>query len=319
VQCPYCDLRSFVRGERGLLRYQVPLRIQRDDAITAMSKFFGSNRAIARNLSKEARLSEAFVVYLPFWTIWARIAAWVFGEERVGRGDQARYKPREIRVVQEMTWNGAACDVGEFGVNQVPPVEEHLEPFNPDELHRSGMVFEPVSSFSEARQTALKQFEAHVRNKAKLDRLAQLFIRSLRQRFGLVYHPLWVLRYLYRGRAFQVAVDGFTGKVLYGKTPGNTFYRAGVLVLGMAFGAFLAITIPAFLLGDGEGSFFFALGLFAVGLGIMYASYRAFRYGEQYEYSYGAKKGIPALLGMGITLTTSMDVKDVEEWIDLLN
>jgi DNA-directed RNA polymerase subunit RPC12/RpoP len=47
VQCPYCDLRSFVRGERGLLRYQAPLRIQRDDAINAMSKFFGSNWAIA--------------------------------------------------------------------------------------------------------------------------------------------------------------------------------------------------------------------------------------------------------------------------------
>lgn len=321
VQCPYCDLRSFVRGERGLLRYQAPLRIQRDDAINAMSKFFGSNWAIARNLRKEARLSEAFVVYLPFWAVWARVAAWVFGEEKVGRGDEARYKPREIRVVQEMTWNGAACDVGEFGVNQVPPVEEHLEPFDPDELHRSGMVFEPVSSFSEARQTAQKQFKAHVRSKAKLDRLAQLFIRSLRQRFGLVYHPLWVLRYLYRGRAFQVTVDGFTGKVLYGKAPGNTVYRAGVLVLGMAFGAFLAITVPAFILGagDGEGSFFFALGLFVAGLGIMYASYRAFRFGEQYEYRHGAKKGIPALPGMGKTLTTSIDVKDVEEWIDLLN
>ena len=173
VHCPYCDLRSFVRGERGLLRYQAPLRIQRDEAINAMRKFFGSNWAIARNLRKEASLSEAFIVHLPFWAVWARVAAWVFGEEKVGRGDDARYKPREIRVVQDMTWNGAACDVGEFGVNQVPPVGEHLEPFDPDELHRSGMVFEPVSSFSEARQTAQEQFKAQVQGKANLDRLAQ--------------------------------------------------------------------------------------------------------------------------------------------------
>jgi len=94
-----------------------------------------------------------------------------------------------------------------------------------------------------------------------------------------------------------------------------------VLVLGMAFGAFLAVTIPALILGagEGEGSFFFALGLFALGLGIMYASYRAFRYGEQYEFRHGARKGIPDLPGMGKTLTTSLDVKDVEEWIDLLS
>ncbi len=320
VQCPYCDLRSYVHGERGLLRYQAPLRIKRKTAINAMRTFFGSNWAIARNLRKEARLNETFVVYLPFWTVWARVAAWVFGEEKVGSGDNIRYKPREIRVVQDMTWNGAACDVGEFGVSQVPPVDEHLEPFDPDELHRSGMVFEPVSSFEEARRTAQDQFKNHVQDKSKLDRLSQLFIRSLRKRFGLVYHPLWVMRYLYRGRAFQVTVDGFTGKVLYGKTPGNTLYRAGILVLGMAFGAFLAITIPAFILGasdEGDG-LLFALGLFVAGMGIMYASYRAFRYGEQYEYRYGAKKGIPALPAMGIALGTSLDVKDVEEWIDLL-
>ena len=106
---------------------------------------------------------KSFVVHLPFWTVWARVAAWVFGEEKVGSGDDARYQPREIRVVQDMTWNGAACDVGEFGVTQVPPVEEDLQPFDPDELHRSGMVFEPVSSFSEARQTAHEQFKDHVR------------------------------------------------------------------------------------------------------------------------------------------------------------
>ena len=78
VNCPYCDLRSFVHGERGLLRYQVPLKVGREDAIQTMSKFFSSNWAIARALRKEARLSEAFVVHLPFWTVWARVAAWVF-------------------------------------------------------------------------------------------------------------------------------------------------------------------------------------------------------------------------------------------------
>ena len=333
VKCPYCDLRSFVRGERGLLRYQVPLRVDREEAINAMRKFLSGNWAIARNARSQARLSEVFVVHLPFWTVWARVAAWVFGEEKVGSGDDARYQPREIRVVQAMTWNGAACDVGEFGVTQVPPVEEDLQPFDPDELHRSGMVFEPVSSFSEARQTAHEQFQDHVRRAADLDRLAQLFLRTLRQRFGLVYHPLWVLRYLYRGRAFQVAVDGYTGKVLYGKAPGNTLYRAGVLVLGMALGAFLAITVPALILGVGEGDGgFFALGLFVAGLGIMFASYRAFRFGEQHEYRHGARKGIPGLTGgkipgltsgnvpsMGKSFGSSIDVKDVEEWIDLLS
>jgi DNA-directed RNA polymerase subunit RPC12/RpoP len=320
VQCPYCDLRSFVRGERGLRRYQIPLRVEREDAIGAMRKFLSGNMAIARNALKEARLTEAFVVHLPFWTVWGRVAAWVFGEKKVGRGDNTRYQPRESRVVQDMVWNGAACDVGEFGVNQVPPVEVDLQPFEPDALHKSGMVFEPVNSFSEARQSALNQFKEHVRSQADLDRLAQLFIRTLRKRFGLVYHPLWVLRYLYRDRAYQITIDGYSGRVLYGKAPGNTLYRAAVLVLGMAFGAFLAIDIPALILSasDNGDSLLFVLGLFAAGVGIMFASYRAFRYGEQYEYRHGKSEGA-GLPGLGKELTTSIDVKDVEKWINLLN
>jgi hypothetical protein len=182
------------------------------------------------------------------------------------------------------------------------------------------MVFEPVSSFSEARQAAEERFHEQVNRRAKLDRLAQLFVRSLRRRFALVYHPLWVMRYRHRGRAFQVVVDGYSGKVLYGKAPGNTLYRAAVLVLGMAVGAFLAIDAPAFLLGASEGDsgglVMFALALFAAGLGIMFAAYRAFRHGEQYEYRSSAPQAIP---GIGNPLEMVTNVKDVEEWIDLLN
>lgn len=315
VKCPYCDLRSFVRGERGLLRYQVPQRAGRDVATAAFQKFLTSNMAIARDAPRQARLSEAFLVYLPFWTVWARVAAWVFGEKKVGSGDDAHYEPREVRVVQDMTWNGAACDVGEFGVAQVPVVEQDLRPFDPDVLHGSGMVFEPVGSFSEARQEAHDRFEADVERKAGLDRLAQVFLRSLRRRYALVYHPLWVLRYLYRQRSFQVVVDGYSGKVLYGKAPGNTIYRAAVLVAGMAAGAFLAVDVPAGILYASSGDddvFMFALGAFVLGLGLMFLAYRIFRHGEQYEYRSGASS---VLAQLGNPFEVISQVKEVEKWI----
>ncbi|MEW5867891.1 MAG: hypothetical protein AB1894_01340 [Chloroflexota bacterium] len=321
VKCPYCELRSFVRGERGLRRFQVPQRVPRDNAVSALKKFLSDNMAIARDAVRAARVTEVFLAYLPFWTVWARVAAWAFGQKKVGSGDHTRYEPREIRIVQEMTWNGAACDVGEFGVNSIPIGQQDLQPFNPEALHSSGMVFEPVGSFSEAHAAANAQFEGQVRRKASLDRLAQLFVRNLRQRFALVYHPLWILRYLYRGRAFQVVVDAYTGKVLYGKGPGNTWYRAAVLTLGMAIGAFLAIDGPAFLVAiagnsdDSSGLFGFALIVFLVGLAIMYGAYRSFRYGEQFEYRTGGPKKIA---GIENPLDMVTQVKDVEQWINRL-
>jgi hypothetical protein len=330
VHCPYCDLRSFVKGERGLRRYQAAQQVDREKATQALRKFLSGNWAIARDAGRRSQLSEALPVYLPFWTIWGRVAGWIFGEKRVGSGDNKRYEPREVRVVQEMTWNCAACDTGEFGVERAPESgladASALQPFDADALHASGLVFEPVGLFDDARKQAVQDFEKEVRRKANLDRLAQVIIRIFRHKHGVVYYPLWVLRYLYRGRVFQVVVDGTSGKVLYGKAPGNTLYRAAALVAGMALGAFLAVDVSVFSLiflqsDDGEGAGLIALLALVGGLALMAFAYRTFRYGEQYEFrkdGYRKQAGIGGTIDM-IESLSSIRTKDLEKWVDQLS
>jgi hypothetical protein len=197
-----------------------------------------------------------------------------------------------------MNWNRAACDVGEFGVDSLVLTTQELNPFNPDELHAQGMVFEPVGSASDVRMAANQDFDARVKKMANLDRVAQVFTQKANVRLGLVYYPLWVLRYVYRGRAFQVVVDGFNGKVLYGKAPGSNTYRAAVLVSGMAAGAFVSVDLSAlavyFGLHSKDDDSFALLGgallVIGAGFGIMAAAYRKFRYGEIYEYRGHEKK-----------------------------
>jgi len=285
VICPYCDLRSTVQGEHGVNRYQVPCRVQHEQALQAFQRFLSGNMAIAGSARREAKLSEAFLLHLPFWTVWGQGLAWAFGQEQVGSGDDKHYEPREVKAIEELNWNTAACDVGEFGVNMLSLAGRQLEVFDAEALHRSGMVFEPVGSAEEALQAARADFEQRMREKTKLDRLEQQFVRVVRPKLGLVYYPMWVMRYLYRGRSFQVVVDGFSGEVLYGKAPGNTLYRAAVLVGGMAAGAFTSIDLPLLILSgkDNDGGEIAAI-LFVVGLGMMYFAYHTFRYGEHYEY-----------------------------------
>jgi hypothetical protein len=292
VRCPACDFRSIVQGDLGVRRYQVPMRTAREQAVAMLKGFLG-NWAVALDARSQAQVSEVFVTYLPFWTLWGRALGWAFGEKKVGSGKNQHYEPREVKIAQEMVWTGAACDVGEFGVQQVQLTNQPFEPFDGEALHARGMVFEPVSSLSEARQAAEKEFEKKASAAAGLDRLSQLFVRFVNQRFGLVYYPLWIIRYLYRGRAFQVVVDGFSGKVLYGKAPGNVFYRAAVLVGGMALGAFVALDVSTSLVlaaGASSGSrdntvlFGLAFGALVVGISFIFLAYQAFRYGEYYEY-----------------------------------
>lgn len=300
IRCPFCELRSYIRGERGLRRYQVPLLMDQEGAQKGVRKFLTSHKAIDGKVPENASIIESFVAYLPFWVHWSKVLGWVFGEEKIGSGDDARYEPREVRIAQEMSWNRVACDVGEFGVTSLPLTTQKLEPFDPEDLHAHGMVFEPVSSASKAQTSSSLDFENRVKQMADLDRVAQVHTRLTQSRLGLVYYPLWVLRYVYRGRAFQVAIDGFTGAVLYGKAPGSSFNRALILVGGMAAGAFVAVDVAALAayVGinlEGEGVLMFlggALAAVAAGIGFMVSAYRRFRYGEIFEYRghQGAKK-----------------------------
>lgn len=286
VACPFCSLRSAVQGERGVRRYQVPLRLPREQTDAALKGFLTGNMAIANSAARQARLEEVFLVHLPFWTAWGRALGWVFGQKQVGSGDNKRYEPREVRLAEDMTWNEAACDVGEFGVTTINLAGRPLEPFDPGPLHANGMVFEPVGSAQESLAAAQREFETLVQRKSKLDRISQTYVRILRPRLGLVYYPLWVLRYTYRQRAFQVMLDGYSGEVLYGKAPGNVLFRSAVLVGGMLAGAFLAVTVPGLVLLNAEGDDILGLAAasFAGGAALMFAAWRKYRYGEHYEY-----------------------------------
>lgn len=290
VICPYCQQRSIVRGERGVLHYQVPVRIDRQQAEALLPRFLSGHAAIARNASHLAKIEESFLVYLPFYTAWGRVLGWVFGQKQVGSGENRRYEPREVQFAQDVSWNEAACDVGEFGVESVPLEDKPYQPYDDDQIHHSGMVFEPVNSLSEALQRAENEFQARVSDAANLDRVSQVLVRIVRKRFGLIYYPLWILRYIYRGRAYQVSVDGYSGQVLYGKAPGNTLYRAAILVGGMALGAMIALDVPTIVLylgrnsDDLDGLIILSGIALLIGFSIMAFAYRTFRYGEEYEY-----------------------------------
>jgi hypothetical protein len=295
--------------------------VTREQAIQAMQGFLSEKKAIARDAASKGILTEAFIVYLPFWASWARVLGWIFGQERVRHNDRTDYRPKEVRLAQDFSWSGAACDVGEFGVQTIPLTGQTLEPFDPESLHAKGMVFEPVGSVSDAQAAAQADFKDRIDRAAALDRVSQVFVRSIRQRFGLIYYPLWVLRYTYRGRAYQVVVDGYSGLVLYGKAPGNTLYRAAVLVGGTALGAFMLVDLSAAAFaiafnmeGDGVGVFIVGgLAAIVIGFGLMATAYRKFRYGEQFEYRRDGPKASMDWLQVGKSIA---QMGDFQQWIN---
>lgn len=291
VQCPFCEMRSLVAGDQGVRRWQVARRVEREKALEQVQRFFsGLNRA--RDLKKEARIREMFLVYLPYWRVQALVAGWMLGRERK---DKDSTRPVEIRIQEEMLWNDAATDVAEFGVHRVPLDGLDLEPYDEDTLHLEGMIFEPSESPTDAMHEAEQHFLYRARSKKSLTQKFYEKIHILRPLFSVVYYPLWVARYEYKQRNYQVVVDGVNAKVLYGKAPGNIFYRAAMLVAGMALGNLSLVNgtiLTAMFLSESsdDDSALVILAPIALGIFLIIAGYRAFRYGEEVEERPGEAK-----------------------------
>jgi hypothetical protein len=318
VYCPFCDLRCLVQGERGVRRWQVTNRIDRPAALSAVSGFFtGLNKAF--DLQKKAEIRELFLVYLPYWRVHAFVAGWMFGRVKSGKDSS---KPVEVEVMEEMHWTDAAADVSEFGVHQAAFSTGDLEPYESERLHGEGMVFEPSESRTEALAEAEDHFVYQARRKKSLKSKYYEKFHLLRPHLSLVYYPLWVGRYQYRNRSYQVVVDGLRGRVLYGKAPGNIFYRAAVLVGGMALGNFIMINgtlLAGWFLdssSDDDG-----LGLvclpFVIGVGMIVAAYRAFRYGEEVEKIDAAARKAQGSRDKGSRGWFGLDAGMLNEWVDL--
>jgi hypothetical protein len=100
-----------------------------------------------------------------------------------------------------MQWNDAAVDVSEFGVNRVPIAGKNFEPFDQDRLSAEGMIFEATESPTDATAEAAAYFQQVARAKIVVHHPGKVSL--LRQRFTGVL-PLWVARYQYRSRSYQV-------------------------------------------------------------------------------------------------------------------
>jgi hypothetical protein len=140
------------------------------------------------------------------------------------------------------------------------------------------MVFPPTGSEGEVLQTALASFKARADPSSGLKRLRFRFLESLRERLSVIYYPLWVVRYRFRGRGYQALVDAEDGRLAYGKAPGNDLYRAILLVATEAAAAFVLTTVLQYWpsgVGLAVG------GLSAIGLVVW--GWKRFRYGGVVE------------------------------------
>jgi len=292
LNCKYCGTLLVAKGSGSSMRFYVPKRLNRNDAINRAMNWLGSGIAKAKGLKNNSNITEAFLAYIPYWRVSADVVGWIFGQEkrtRTSNGNtETYYVDVEKKIMKSYDRTYSACEVSELGVKQVNLTGDEIVPVEMETLQRDGMLFNVVSSEKEAFDYALEQFAGDARNSASVDKITFEHTDLIRKQISIVYYPLWVIRYTYANRTYQVVVDGEDGSICYGKAPGNNLYRAVIGILGTGAGMFLTTLFGAFAFaGESGGSVKFAFAVyiisFILGIVLIRKGYKRFRYGGEIE------------------------------------
>ncbi len=289
VECRFCGTPQAVVGTRGIVRLMVLDRLDRSEAGRVVRSWFKRGIAKEPRLKKEATLQEAFLAWFPFVRTRLDIIGWILGIElkKVKRGNRWETKkiPVERAVEKSVDLTMPASEMAEFGVHRVNLAGDEVLPLDDDLLRSRGMVFRPSRSLEEIGDRLGERGMNTAERRGRPDRVSFSWLATMRRRVALVYYPMWVIRYGFRGRTYQVLVDAEDGSLAYGKAPGNHLWRAFCLVASCGAAAFVGTTFlqhADVVLRSDDGF----KGLAIVGLvlaGLVYWGYRQFRHGGVVE------------------------------------
>ena len=271
-ECKHCGTSSYLAEEGDYPRLMVRNCVGAQSARELCQEWWGGLNK-ARDIAKVAVIGDVRLVYLPFWSVTGSIFAWFTGYKKT---KNARH-PKEAIVSEGMRWNGLACSAGDLGVESLPSLEGELEPFDASKLEPYAIPYAVTESLDEAMSSATSAMVARVRSELPMDGIYQQETHLVPRQAGVVYYPVWIVDYTYKGRQYKVLLDGFLGKVVFGRAPGSALYRSAVFTGAAALGTFLIpLGFKALESCTGRkcgGS----LGISLLGLAICLGGYFAFR------------------------------------------
>ena len=174
-----------------------------------------------KDLSKKSSLTEQNLVYLPFWVVSGKASSHYKGIfERVAPAVE-----KEGDITNHYDWLVLARKQSDFPTRSYHLALEGKIPFEATKIDREAKVLNSELTSQDAAERArdeignLHQYLA----KDKVDKVVD--IKTDLEISGTYYlhSPVWFLAYDYKGKRFQVIMDGASGQIVTGDLPGENF------------------------------------------------------------------------------------------------
>ena len=223
TSCRYCGFTTVIETGKPF-SFEHSLLLNKYDApgIDGLAKdWMTSGFLKPGDLARKSKISEKNLVYLPFWVVSAEA-------KTTYKGIFERISPpiiKEGTLEKEYNWLVLAREASDFPAREYDVPLEGKIPYDFRRIERFAKILNSEIEKNEALELARQQIEAHHRFllKKDVDRIIDLKLDFNVKQMLYLHAPVWFIKYEYKGKQFQLIMDGATGAVLKGDIPSSKF------------------------------------------------------------------------------------------------
>jgi hypothetical protein len=173
------------------------------------------------DLAKKSKITEKNLVYLPFWVVSAEATSSY-------KGIFERIAPpivKEGKIDKEYNWLVLAREASDFPTREYDVPLEGKIPYDFRKIKGFAKVLNSEIDREEAVEHAKQQIEAHHRFllKQDVDRIIEIQTDLNIKQVVYLHAPVWFIKYTYKGKMYQLIIDGAAGMALKGDIPSAKF------------------------------------------------------------------------------------------------
>jgi hypothetical protein len=173
------------------------------------------------DLAKKSKIVEKNLVYLPFWVVSVEASSSY-------KGIFERISPaivKEGKIEKEYNWLVLAREASGFPTREYDVPLEGKIPFDFRKIEGFAKVLNSEIDRNEALDLAKQQIEAHHRYllKEDVDKIVEMQTSFNVKQVVYLHAPIWFVKFEYKGKAYQLIIDGASGVALKGDIPAVKF------------------------------------------------------------------------------------------------
>lgn len=221
--CKYCGYTTVIEtGQTFTFEHSIILNKYDSTQIEEQIKnWMRSGFLKPPDLARKSKILEKTLIYLPFWVV-------SLEAKSVYKGVFERITPpvlKEGKIEKNYDWLVLARKATEFPTREYDVPLQGKIPYDFRRIEALAKVLNSEVDKNDAVEIAKQQVEEHHSFLAQqdVDRIIEMKSELSINQVVYLHAPVWFVKYEYKGKAYQLLIDGATGNVIKGDIPSTGF------------------------------------------------------------------------------------------------